>query len=213
KQALGLAGLPQTSAYINAWLRQINTESTGNPKAVGPGSSEGNPKGLVQVKPGTFNAYKLGGHGNIFNGLDNLIAGMRYAKARYGKGGMLSRIGVGGPYANGGLVTKHQVAEIGEGNKPEMVIPLTRKARAMQLIEQAKSFMGVDDEGSISSAQNTSNDSAMVQVMEQNNKLLEMLIGVVQNKELIVDKQAIVDTANNGLGKRYKEQSYTRGGI
>ena len=40
-----------------------------------------------------------------------------------------------------------------------------------------------------------------------------MLIGVVQNKELIVDKQAIVDTANNGLGKRYKEQSYTRGGI
>ena len=94
-----------------------------------------------------------------------------------------------------------------------MVIPLTRKARAMQLIEQAKSFMGVDDEGSISSAQNTSNDSAMVQVMEQNNKLLEMLIGVVQNKELIVDKQAIVDTANNGLGKRYKEQSYTRGGI
>ena len=94
-----------------------------------------------------------------------------------------------------------------------MVIPLTRKARAMQLIDQAKSFMGVDDEGSISSVQNTSTDSAMVQVMEQNNKLLEMLIGVVQNKELIVDKQSIVDTANNGLGKKYKEQSYTRGGI
>ncbi|ATH65715.1 phage tail tape measure protein [Staphylococcus nepalensis] len=75
-KALGLAGLPQTSTYANAWLRQINTESTGNPKAVGPGSSEGNPKGLVQVKPGTFNAFKLSGHGNIFNGLDNLIAGM-----------------------------------------------------------------------------------------------------------------------------------------
>ena len=213
KQALGLAGLPQTSAYINAWLRQINTESTGNPKAVGPGSSEGNPKGLVQVKPGTFNAYKLGGHGNIFNGLDNLIAGMRYAKARYGKGGMLSRIGVGGPYANGGLVTKHQVAEIGEGNKPEMVIPLTRKARAMQLIDQAKSFMGVDDEGDITTVDNSSSDNLVSQLLEQNNRLLEALISTVQNKELIVDEQAIVNTANNGLGKKYREKSYTRGGI
>ena len=213
KQALGLAGLPQTSAYINAWLRQINTESTGNPKAVGPGSSEGNPKGLVQVKPGTFNAYKLRGHGNIFNGLDNLIAGMRYAKARYGKGGMLSRIGVGGPYANGGLVTKHQVAEIGEGNKPEMVIPLTRKARAMQLIDQAKSFMGVDDEGDITTVDNSSSDNLVSQLLEQNNRLLEALISTVQNKELIVDEQAIVNTANNGLGKKYREKSYTRGGI
>src|SRR5699024_3182887 len=213
KQALGLAGLPQTSAYINAWLRQINTESTGNPKAIGPGSSEGNPKGLVQVKPGTFNAYKLGGHGNIFNGLDNLIAGMRYAKARYGKGGMLSRIGVGGPYANGGLVTKHQVAEIGEGNKPEMVIPLTKKARAMQLIDQAKSFMGVDDEGDITTTDGSSSDNLVSQLLEQNNRLLEALISTVQNKELVVDEQAIVNTANNGLGKKYREKSYTRGGI
>ena len=212
KQALGLAGLPQTSAYINAWLRQINTESTGNPKAVGPGSSEGNPKGLVQVKPGTFNAYKLGGHGNIFNGLDNLIAGMRYAKARYGKSGMLSRIGVGGPYANGGLVTKHQVAEIGEGNKPEMVIPLTRKARAMQLIDQAKSFMGVDDEGSISTVDNNSSDDIVTQLLQQNNRLLEALINTVENKDLTVDKQAIIDTANTGMARKYKDRSYIRGG-
>ena len=212
KKALGLAGLPQTSAYINAWLRQINTESTGNPKAVGPGSSEGNPKGLVQVKPGTFNAYKLGGHGNIFNGLDNLIAGMRYAKARYGKSGMLSRIGVGGPYANGGLVTKHQVAEIGEGNKPEMVIPLTRKARAMQLIDQAKSFMGVDEEGDITTVDGSSSDNLVSQLLEQNNRLLEALISTVQNKELTVDKQAIIDTANTGMARKYKDRSYIRGG-
>ena len=211
KKALGLAGLPQTSEYINAWLRQINTESTGNPKAIGPGSSEGNPKGLVQVKPGTFNAYKLSGHGNIFNGLDNLIAGMRYAKATYG-GRMLKQIGVGGPYANGGLVTKHQVAEIGEGNKPEMVIPLTKKARAMQLIEQAKSFMGVNDEGSISTVDNNSSDDIVTQLLQQNNRLLEALINTVENKELVVDKQAIVETANNGLGRMHRNKKYTKGG-
>ena len=210
KKALGLAGLPQTSAYINAWLRQINTESTGNPKAVGPGSSEGNPKGLVQVKPGTFNAYKLSGHGNIFNGLDNLIAGMRYAKATYG-GRMLKQIGVGGPYANGGLVTKHQVAEIGEGNKPEMVIPLTRKARAMQLIEQAKSFMGVNDEGSISTVDNNSSNDIITQLLQQNNRLLEALISTVQDKELVVDEESMVNRVSRGLGKKYKSESFSKG--
>ncbi|MDN6699372.1 MAG: hypothetical protein L0L04_07535, partial [Staphylococcus equorum] len=116
-------------------------------------------------------------------------------------------------FAHGGMIKKHGLYEAGEGNREEMILPLTNKVRAMQLIDQAKSFMGVDDSGNISTVQNTSNDSAMVQVMEQNNKLLEMLIGVVQDKELLVDKQAIVDTANTGLGKKFKDRSYTRGGI
>ncbi|WP_049319248.1 tape measure protein [Mammaliicoccus sciuri] len=101
RKALRLAGLPTTAAYVNAWKRQIQTESSGNPRAEGPGSSEGTPKGLVQVKTPTFNAYKLAGHGNIWNGLDNLIAGMRYAKATYGKTGLLNQIGHGLPYAKG----------------------------------------------------------------------------------------------------------------
>ena len=101
---------------------------------------------------------------------------------------------------------------IGEGNKPEMVIPLTRKARAMQLIDQAKSFMGVDEEGSISTVDNNSSDDIVTQLLQQNNRLLEALINTVENKELVVDKQAIVDTANEGLGRKYKNRSYIRGG-
>lgn len=214
-KALGLAGLPQTSAYVNAWLRQINTESTGNPKAIGPGSSEGNPKGLVQVKPGTFNAYKLGGHGNVFNGLDNLIAGMRYAKATYG-GRMLKQIGVGGPYANGGMVTKHQIAEIGEGNKAEMVIPLTKRNRAVQLIEQAMQYVGMDTGKTNVTVNNDSSTiekllKQLVRVNDQNNKLTQTIISLLSNQKQGNPKDA-ANVISQILGENMRMASYSQGG-
>src|SRR5699024_2097744 len=119
KKALGMAGLPQTTQYIKAWQEQARTESTFNPKAKNPSGASG----LVQVKPGTFNQYKLPGHGNIWNPLDNLIAGMRYAKARYGKKGMLNQIGHGLPYATGGLINSSGFYQLAEEGHPEFVIP------------------------------------------------------------------------------------------
>ncbi|WP_047504180.1 phage tail tape measure protein [Staphylococcus sp. ZWU0021] len=217
-KALGLAGLPQTAAYANAWLRQINTESTGNPKAVGPGSSEGNPRGLVQVKPGTFNAFKLSGHGNIFNGLDNLIAGMRYAKATY-EGRMLRQIGVGGPYANGGMVTKHQIAEIGEGNKAEMVIPLhrTKRTRAIQLIEQAMSYVGMN-KGKTEVTVNNDNTivekllTKIVNLNDKNNRLTEAVIDVIQKLPKGTDYKSTEKIISQIQGERSAEIAYMRGG-
>src|SRR5699024_686207 len=116
-------------------------------------------------------------------------------------------------FAHGGIIKKHGLYEEGEGNRPEMVLPLTNKVRAMQLIDQAKSCMGVDDEGDITTTDGSSSDNLVSQLLEQNNRLLEAMISTDQNKELVVDEQAIVNTANSGLGKKYREKSYTRGGI
>src|SRR5699024_6037179 len=89
-------------------------------------------------------------------------------------------------YAHGGMIKKHGLYEAGEGNRPEMVLPLTNKVRAMQLIDQAKSFMGVDDEGSISTVDNNSSDDIVTQLLQQNNRLLEALINTVEKKDLVV---------------------------
>ncbi|WP_432724614.1 peptidoglycan DD-metalloendopeptidase family protein [Staphylococcus equorum] len=143
KQALGMAGLPQTSKYIKAWQEQARTESTFNPKAKNPSGASG----LVQVKPATFAANKLPGHGNIWNPLDNLIAGMRYAKGRYGVKGMLNQIGHGLPYKNGtNNATKgfHQVFEEGgeimQMRGGETVIPNDVSIQAFKQIATSDIF-------------------------------------------------------------------------
>ncbi|WZK93789.1 minor tail protein [Staphylococcus phage SpP] len=115
KKALKIAGLPTGSKYVNAWLKQIQTESGGNAKALGgtDGLADGRAKGLVQVKPGTFNAYKMKGYGNIWKGLDNLIAGMRYANSRYGNAG-LGVVGKGHGYAKGTNAARAGLANVFE---------------------------------------------------------------------------------------------------
>jgi SLT domain-containing protein len=66
----------------------VMKESGGNPRAVNNWDSNakaGHPsKGLMQTIDSTFSAHKLKGHGDIFNPVDNIIAGVRYALSRYG---------------------------------------------------------------------------------------------------------------------------------
>ncbi|WP_304652224.1 lytic transglycosylase [uncultured Ligilactobacillus sp.] len=142
KKALRENGLPTTAAYVDAWVRQIQTESGGNERAIGgdDGLAEGNATGLLQTKPGTFRAYAFPGHGNIMKGYDNMLAAINYAKSRYGSD-MLAVIGHGHGYERGGLIAKHGFYEIGEGDKPEMVVPLSDRELGMQRINQAINFM------------------------------------------------------------------------
>ena len=132
--ALGKAGLPNNDAYVNAWIAQIASESGGNPNAiqqvkdVNSGGNEA--AGLVQVTPGTFAAHRDKSlPNNRLDPLASLVAGMNYAKSRYGKN-MLSVIGKGHGYSEGGRVTPYNLFDKGG---------LLRKTGEPQLIQHKKS--------------------------------------------------------------------------
>ncbi|MEC3920683.1 transglycosylase SLT domain-containing protein, partial [Nocardia sp. CDC160] len=66
----------------------IQHESDGNPNAVNNedvNAVEGHPsKGLMQTIDSTFEEYAVPGHTDIWNPVDNIVAGVRYAVATYG---------------------------------------------------------------------------------------------------------------------------------
>jgi LysM repeat protein len=81
-------GIPMSKMNASDLAIIIQHESSGNPNAENDWDSNaaaGHPSiGLMQTIGPTFNAYKLPGHDNIRNPVDNIIAGVRYAVSRYG---------------------------------------------------------------------------------------------------------------------------------
>ncbi|NQD99632.1 peptidoglycan DD-metalloendopeptidase family protein, partial [Staphylococcus xylosus] len=228
KKALKIAGLPTSASYVNAWKKQIQTESGGNPKALGgtDGLADGRAKGLVQVKPGTFNAYKASGHGNIWNGLDNLIAGMRYAKARYGAKGMLSAIGKGHGYATGGLINSSGLYNLAEEGHPEFVIPTdpSRQSDAMKLLAIARQRIEGNKKNKrpnqMRTPPNNGNDNSemlnyMARQLEATQKQVELLTQLVASNQRIEQKPTGVSERDmsQAQGKRARLSAYSKGGV
>lgn len=87
-QELRAAGVNVSDADIKNIWAIIQHESGGNPNAINlwdSNAAAGHPsKGLMQCIDSTFNANKLPGHDNIYNPVDNIIAGVRYTIGRYG---------------------------------------------------------------------------------------------------------------------------------
>ncbi|HBL3196552.1 TPA: tape measure protein [Enterococcus faecium] len=210
KRALKMNNLPTSSAYVDAWMRQIQTESGGNPLAIGgnDGLADGNATGLLQTKPGTFAANAFPGYGNIMSGFDNILAAINYAKKRYGSD-MLGVIGRGHGYANGGIVNQHQIAEIAEGNKPEIIIPLdkAKRSRAMQLLAIAQDKLGVKPKSVNNSSDSSGTLETLVSLMIQQNNLLSKLLA--KDTSVKLDGKAIADNTNGYLGNQLKRSLYT----
>jgi len=97
-----------SKAEEDAWIRQIQSESGGNPgikQGIIDVNSGGNEAvGLLQIIPGTFAAHRDPELPNDRrNAWANINAAIRYGHARYGAG-LLDAIGDGDGYKDGGLI-------------------------------------------------------------------------------------------------------------
>lgn len=223
KKALKANGLSTSSAMVSKVLRQIKTESGGNPHAVQGNIGDINnatgdlAKGLMQTISTTFNAYKFSGHGNIFNGYDNLLAALNYAKHAYGSN--LSALGNGHGYAtggfvglpafaNGGIVTRATKALIGEAGQ-EAVIPIdpNKASRSWALLGQVVNGI---NKGNNSAAAMGSNDvDLLAQKLDNIATLLTQLtfaITVNLDGDVLAQKQAPRIQAINDQKGRFNAQ-------
>ncbi|HFC9132013.1 TPA: tape measure protein [Enterococcus faecium] len=211
-RALKMTGQYSTS-NLNALLNQMRTESNGNPRAINNwdiNAKNGTPsKGLLQVIDPTFRAYAMPGfNSNIYDPLSNILASIRYALSRYGS---LRNAYRGHGYANGGIVNQHQIAEIAEGNKPEIIIPLdkAKRSRAMQLLAIAQDKLGVKPKSVNNSSDSSGTLETLVSLMIQQNNLLSKLLA--KDTSVKLDGKAIADNTNGYLGNQLKRSLYTTG--
>ncbi len=91
RSAIGILqdnGTPVSDEHVDEIRTIIEKESSGDPRAINNwdiNAVRGTPsKGLMQTIDPTFDAYKLPGHGEIYDPVDNIIAGVRYTFDRYG---------------------------------------------------------------------------------------------------------------------------------
>ncbi len=141
-----LSELGANAGLLPHVLRRMYQESGGNPTIVNYTDSNfkaGTPSvGLMQVIGPTFRAY-AGPHagtgpyefGVSVDPLSNIYAGLNYAQHRYPS--IQYAMDKSGGYENGGFVNRPTFAKVGEGYKPELILPLSKPARTAQLLSSA----------------------------------------------------------------------------
>lgn len=126
-----------TEAKINKLLRQIQTESGGNPtirqQISDINSAAGHPaQGLLQFIPSTFSSWALPGHKDILNGYDQILAAIN-ALEHGGEGGW-GNVGNGHGWANGGWADRPSIFAEVKGEK-ELAINPARPTSERHILE------------------------------------------------------------------------------
>lgn len=208
-QAADIGGVKLSANDIKRLYWQAHVESGVNP-ATGGGYDDhdgtGLPVGLFQYKKGTWDAWAKAGHKNIHSALDQVIAVIRDSNWRSDLApyGVTRGWGPSGhkAFENGGIINTNQLIEVAEHNKPEMVLPLTNKSRANQLISQASQIV------------NGNNDSQVVSINSESNKKLDKLIGLMSailgnmgNVQAVIAKSDVVNAvkSDNKTASQYSQ--------
>lgn len=219
-----LGGRYRAGWITNEMLRVAQRESNYTSNAINNWDSNaraGTPsKGMFQMIDPSFRAYAKAGFSNPLNPTHQAISAMRYIVGKWVPimGSWRAAFKRAGDYAyeNGGLSTTHKLAQISEGNKAEMVVPLTKRTRAIQLIEQAMRYIGMET-GSTNVTVNNDNStiekilSQLVRVSDYNNKLTQTIIKLLSNSKQGSPKDA-AKVISQILGENMMMASYSQGG-
>ncbi|MCG0908806.1 peptidase M23 [Lactiplantibacillus plantarum] len=206
-KALKKNGFEASASQVSAWMKVIARESNGDPSVVNNWDANarmGIPsKGLVQTIQPTFDAYKFPGHNNPLNGYDDLLAGIHYMKAKYGSGASaFARVSGPEGYENGGIINTNQLIEVAEHNKPEMVLPLTNKSRANQLISQASQVVNGNNDSQVALTGSESNDK-----LDKLIGLMSAILGNMGSVQAVIAKSDVVNAvkSDNKTASQYSQ--------
>ncbi|KXA43063.1 peptidoglycan DD-metalloendopeptidase family protein [Staphylococcus simulans] len=224
---------------VNDIVRLIQTESGGNASVtqqiqdVNSGGNEA--QGLLQFTPGTFNGYKLKGHGNIKNGYHQLLAFFNNSNWRGNLSAWKRRMASGltgwGPtgsrrFASGGLINTEGWYNLAEGGYPEIVVPMdpAKASDAMKLIAIASERVSQRAKNNkrpnqmrMPSTSNT-NDNEMINFMarqlEATQRQVELLTQLVASNRRLEEKPTGFNEPDisKAQGKRAQMMAYNMGG-
>lgn len=209
RKAARIMGQDVSNGQVQGLLAQIQRESGGNPKIIQDAAVDdenmrnGNPaRGLLQYIPQTFDAFKVNGYGNIYSGLDQLVAFFNNSNWRndlqYGKSGWGPNGGRIRGYFNGGIAKNPQIASLAENGYPEIIIPTepSKRNRAMMLLNQARHMLGVKDKAQLGTQTTGSNETALlVSLMQQQNELLQAILA--KDSDVYMSGKKVNDVLNN----------------
>ncbi|WP_458523897.1 phage tail tape measure protein [Vibrio parahaemolyticus] len=201
-----------SAANLNALLYQMQTESNGNPRAINlwdDNAKRGTPsKGLMQVIDPTFRSNARAGFDkDIFDPISNILASIRYTKSTYGSL-LAGWKGVG--YENGGWITQDGLYRGGEKNKPEMVVPMTKKTRAIELIGEALAFLSGGEQKPSKQTNSVLNTNKLEEKLDSVISLLQSLLE--KDDGVYMDGRS-VESRINKLRKREERSQSRKAGI
>lgn len=205
ERALEANGIAANSYRVGKILATIRRESNGDPTVQNNWDSNalaGHPSiGLMQTIQPTFDAYAFSGHRNIRNGYDNLLAAINYIKHRYGTSDAAFHRVASYGYANGGLVTKHGLYEVAEGNQPEYIIPMdaAKRGRAWRLLQRVVGqFVGESPADNLNDVRGENN--AISALTNKLDTVIALLTQLVANGANPIEIRNIIDGQSVATG-------------
>lgn len=187
ERAAKMEGISLTPTMMRKMLTQINTESKGNPAAIGgtDGLADGRATGLLQFKPGTFRSWVWHGHGNIMNGFDQILAAFN-ALQHGGEGGW-GAFGIPGRgWATGGEITSQQFGWVGDNPEHHEFVLNPYAVSAEPLLDRA--FEATAQAQPANSSTGNGN-SKLDQMIELLSKVVERLDNI--DPDIILDGESI----------------------